>query len=73
MYHMCKDIWETVVCVLAPGDFYDKNAVDVGKDRRIIGHLPWKVSHIYALFLKISATVCCTVTTVSLWFNFSLY
>ena len=47
-YHVYKDIWkvavgETVVCVLEPDNFYEKNTVVVEKDGRIIGHLPWKV------------------------------
>ena len=66
-YHVCKDIWKvavggTVVCVLEPGNFHDRNVVAVEKDRRIIDHLPQKVSHIHALFLKIGGAVCCTVT-----------
>ena len=68
-YHVYKDIWkvavgETVVCVLEPDNFYEKNTVVVEKDGRIIGHLPWKVSRFHALFLKIhvGGTTRCTVT-----------
>ena len=48
------DIWEvavgeTVVCVLEPGNFHEKNAVAVEKDGRIIDHLPWKVSRFCVL------------------------
>ena len=49
-------------CVLEPGNFHDKNAVAVEKYGRIIGYLPWKVSHVHALFLKTGGTVRCTVT-----------
>ena len=49
-YHKYKDIWEvavgeTVVCMLEPCNFHDRNAVTVEKDGRIIGHLSQKVSH----------------------------
>ena len=55
-------VGETVVCVLVPGNFHDRNAVAVEKDGRIIaGHLPRKVSHVHALFLKIA------------WWNRSLH
>ena len=67
---MYEDFWEaavgrTVVCVLEPGNFYDRNAVGtvaVEKDGRIFGHLLRKVSRVCAIFLKIGGTVCCTVT-----------
>ena len=54
-YHVYKDIWEvavgeTVVCVLEPGNFHDRNAIAVEKDGRIFGHLPWKVSCVFAFF-----------------------
>ena len=54
-YHVYKDIWEvavgeTVVCVLEPGNFHDRNAVAVEKDGRIFGHLPRKVSCVCAVF-----------------------
>ena len=66
-YHVYKDIWEvavgeTVVCVLETGNFHDRNAVTVEKDRRIFGHLPRKVSRVCAVFLKIGGTIRCTVT-----------
>ena len=66
-FHVYKDIWEvavgeTVVCVLEPGNFHDRNVIAVGKDGKIFGHLPRKVSHVYAVFLKIGGTICCTVT-----------
>ena len=66
-YHVYKDIWEaavgeTVVCVLEPGNFNNRNAIAVEKDGRIIGHLPRKVSRVHALFLKTGGTVCYTVT-----------
>ena len=54
-HHVYKNIWEaavgdTVVCVLEPGHFNNRNAVAVEKDGRIIGHLPQKVSRIRAPF-----------------------
>ena len=54
-YHAYKDIWEvpvseSVVCLLEPGNFHDRNSIAVGKDRRIIGHLPQKVSHFHTIF-----------------------
>ena len=60
-YHVyvCKDVWEVAV---RPENFHDRNAVAVEKDGRIIGHLPWKVSCVCAVFLEKSGTVCCTVT-----------
>ena len=55
-------VGETVVCVLVPGNFHDRNAVAVEKDGRIIaGHLSRKVSRVHALFLKIA------------WWNHSLH
>ena len=42
-------VGETVVCMLEPGNY---NAIAVEKDGRIIGHLPQKVSHGHALFLR---------------------
>ena len=64
---MYKDIWEvavgeTVVYVLEPGNFHEKNAVADEKDGRIFGHLPQKVSRVCAVFLMIGGTICCTVT-----------
>ena len=66
-YHVYKDIWEvavgeTVVCMLEPGNFLDRNVVAVEKDGRIFGHLPRKVSCVCAVFLKIGGTIRCTVT-----------
>ena len=66
-YHVYKDIWEvavgeTVVCVLEPSNFHDRNAIAVEKDRRIFGHLPRKVSCVCAVFLKVGGTIRCTVT-----------
>ena len=66
-YYDYKNIWEaavgeTVVCMLEPGNFHDRNTVAVEKDGRIIGQLPRKVSRIHALFLKIGGIVFCTVT-----------
>ena len=53
---------ETVVCVLVPGNFHDRNAIAIEKDGRIIaGHLPRKVSRVHSLFLKIA------------WWNCSLH
>ena len=55
-------VGETVVCVLVPGNFHDRNAVAVEKDGRIIaGHLSRKVTRVHALFLKIA------------WWNRSLH
>ena len=52
-------VGETVVCVLVTGNFHDRNAVAVEKERRIIaGHLPQKVSCVHALFLKIAWWNC---------------
>ena len=56
-YHVYKDILEeavgeTVVCLLEPGNFHDRNADAVEKDGRIFGHLLWKVSHVCDVFLN---------------------
>ena len=48
--HLRSSSCEIVACVLEQGDFHDRNAVAVEKERRIIGHLSQKVSHICALF-----------------------
>ena len=50
-YHVYKVIWEatvreTVVCMLDPGNIYDRNAVE--KDGKIIGQLPREVSRFCA-------------------------
>ena len=50
-YHVHKDIWEaavgeTVMSMLEPSNFYDRNAVAVEKDGRIIDHLPQKASRV---------------------------
>ena len=55
-------VGETIVCVLEPGNFHDRNAIAVEKDGRIFGHLPQKVSHVCAVFLKIGGTIYCIVT-----------
>ena len=54
-------VGKTVVCMLEPGNFHEKNAVAVEKDGRIIGHLPWKVSRFRALFLKVNVYVGGTI------------
>ena len=45
-YHVYNDVWEaaageTLVCVREPRNAYDRYAVAVEKDGRIIGHLPF--------------------------------
>ena len=41
---------EALVCVAEPGNSHDRNAVVVERDRKVVGHLPQKVSWLYTFF-----------------------
>ena len=66
-YHVYREVWEAAVgetfeCAVEPGNAHDKFAVAIEKDGIVIGHLPRKVSRVFALFLKRGGAINCTVT-----------
>ena len=49
-------------CVREPHNVQDRYAAAVKKTGIIIGHLPWRLSRVYSLFLRRGDTISCTVT-----------
>ena len=58
LYHIYEDIPEaivvekTLVCISQPGNNHNQYAMAMEINRTVKGHLAWKVSHVYILFLK---------------------
>ena len=66
-YHVYKENWtpvigETLTCKREPSNAYDKYAVAVIKNERVVGHLPRKISNICSHFLEDEGTIHCVVT-----------
>ena len=61
-YHVYKEDWDAeigdeLVCKMETGNVKDPYAVAVIRKKKVVGHLPRKISRITALFLKRKGTV----------------
>ena len=66
-HHISKDFWTPVIgesfqCELEVGNRFDRYAVMMKKDSRVIGHVPRKISAACYLFIRNGGTILCTVT-----------
>ena len=64
-YYVYKEIQEattgeTLMCVVQPGNFHERNVVAVEKARKFIGHFPQKVLRSF-LFSWRGGSIHCTV------------
>ena len=66
-YHVYKELWEAVVaeeleCQRERDNLYDTYAVAVKKGGIIVGHLPRRLSHLCALFIRRGGSISCSPT-----------
>ena len=55
-YHVYKDVWDSEIgerlsCQVKRNNRHNTRAVAVVKSSKVVGHLPWKISLIFSLFL----------------------
>ena len=66
-FHVYKDEWEPIltevlICEIEPDNMYDKHAVAVKKEGRIVGHVPMENSKVFKFFLRRGGHITATLT-----------
>ena len=66
-HHIYKNVWtlsigESLSLALESGNSYDRFAVSLVKDERVVGHMPREVSRIFFYFMQCHGTIAVEVT-----------